>query len=171
MFDFLKNRVTEKDIRDWLSRNGYFGNSAKFGELELHAIQRPGWYQIYRFHAQVKRNDDQWTSLFGTARDDERFRLFEVEIFYTETDRDTKLSRIIAGLDRGTSPTMMRFPVNGCNVERTIRLNHHMRLIQRGASGIACLEPAHKTRLPGKPLPGNTEINNDTVREATPPGQ
>jgi hypothetical protein len=98
MFGFLKNRVTEKDVRDWLSNNGFFGESARFGELELHAIQRPGWYQIYRFSAQVKQNNDQWTSLFGTARDDERFSLFDVEVFTLEHERDAKLQELSAGL-------------------------------------------------------------------------
>ena len=45
----IGNKSAEKDIRDWLAENGYLGKSAKFGEIELHAIKRPGWRQIFRF--------------------------------------------------------------------------------------------------------------------------
>ena len=98
MFGFLKNRVTEKDVRDWLSENGYAGNSARFDELELHAIQRPGWYQIYRFVVQAKHTDGDWKTIFGTARDDERFNLFDVEIFTSRDHRDDKLEDLSQGM-------------------------------------------------------------------------
>lgn len=68
----IKNRVTEKDIREWLNREGYFGSSARFEEIELHAIERPGWLQIFRFTVEAKSKAGQWEKLFGVVRDDER---------------------------------------------------------------------------------------------------
>lgn len=42
-------RATEQEIREWLSAHGYDGPSAEFGELDLHAVEAPGWVQVYRF--------------------------------------------------------------------------------------------------------------------------
>lgn len=52
------NRVTEKDIRNWLDENGFFGRAARISDLELHAIKRPGWKQLFRFTARVKSNSE-----------------------------------------------------------------------------------------------------------------
>ncbi len=67
----IRNRVAEKDIRDWLSDNGYHGSSARLEHVELHAIGRPGWLQVFRFAGQVKTLDNQWLDIFGVLRDDE----------------------------------------------------------------------------------------------------
>ncbi|MCH2177773.1 MAG: hypothetical protein MK106_03125 [Mariniblastus sp.] len=70
----IGNRVTEKDIRLWLQANGFSGQSAHFEELELYAIRRPGWLQIYRFKASVTRLaglNNERTEIFGVVRDDE----------------------------------------------------------------------------------------------------
>lgn len=81
------NRVTEKDIRNWLTRNGGEGRTAKIVDLELFAIERPGWKQVFRFRVKAElsasedvdhdsgdlenpRND--WA--FGIVLDDERIR-------------------------------------------------------------------------------------------------
>jgi hypothetical protein len=53
------NRVTEKDIRNWLDENGFFGNSAQLHDLELHALKRPGWLQVFRFDVLAKRREDE----------------------------------------------------------------------------------------------------------------
>ena len=69
----FKNRVTEADIRDWLDENGYRGRSAKFNELELHAVRRPGWLQIFRFHCTVEsdQEDNERVELWGAVQDNE----------------------------------------------------------------------------------------------------
>ena len=46
---FIKNGSTERAIRRWLDKNGFYGSSAKFDHVELHAIKRPGWLQVFRF--------------------------------------------------------------------------------------------------------------------------
>ncbi len=74
-------RVTEKEIRDWLQTRGYYGSTAKFTELELHALKRPGWVQVFRFTVEVKTKAGEWTVLHGATRSDQRasndFAVFE----------------------------------------------------------------------------------------------
>jgi len=68
------NRVTEQDVRDYLSRQGYRGKSARFVSLNLHAMARPGWVQVYCFAVTVKDRRGVGQDLYGVVRDDERFR-------------------------------------------------------------------------------------------------
>ncbi|MCP4191397.1 MAG: hypothetical protein GY768_12300 [Planctomycetaceae bacterium] len=68
----IRNKSSEKDVRDFLDGEGFVGMSAKFYELELHAIERPGWVQIYRFSVRVSDQSGRWVSLFGVIRDDQR---------------------------------------------------------------------------------------------------
>ena len=65
----FKNRVTEKDIRIWLDRNGFFGRSAEISDLELHAIKRPGWRQVFRFTVKAKPNLDTDQTPVGSAEE------------------------------------------------------------------------------------------------------
>ena len=89
----IRNGTTERDIRDWLTRNGYYGQSAKFEEVELHAIKRPGWLQVFRFSVTAKSaEEDQWHDLFGVVRDDERYRRFEIEVFHRKHERNKLLT-------------------------------------------------------------------------------
>lgn len=95
----IGNRVTEKDIRNFLDRNGYFGRSAQFEELELHAIERPGWLQVFRFKVKAKSSSDgALVLLFGAVRDDERFKLNEIRIFENINLRDRTLFQWSEGL-------------------------------------------------------------------------
>lgn len=89
--DLVGNKTAEKDIRDWLSNNHWYGNGAKFIELELHAIQRPGWLQVFRFTAEAKSTSGERQTLFGVLRDDERFKKIDVEVFDNQKLRDDLL--------------------------------------------------------------------------------
>ena len=73
MKSLIGNKVAEKDIRDWLSKNGYQGKPAKFTEIELHAIQRPDWLQIFRFELRTITAEDRKVQLFGAMLSDERY--------------------------------------------------------------------------------------------------
>ena len=73
----LRNRVTEKDVRAWMDQNGFYGNSADINHLELHAIERPGWVQVFSFEARAKSREESeqpWQELYGVVKDDERRR-------------------------------------------------------------------------------------------------
>jgi len=80
MPNLIRNRVTERDIRDWLDANGYEGGSATLESVELYAIKRPGWQQLFRFTGKVRRqsDDDDETlpkvAVWGVALEDERER-------------------------------------------------------------------------------------------------
>lgn len=92
------NKSAEKDIREYLSKNGYFGNSARFSELEIHAIGRPGWLQVFRFGVEAKSLDDRWVSLFGAMKDDERFQANEIKVYENCNRRNHQLSVWSEGL-------------------------------------------------------------------------
>ena len=116
----IGNRVTEKDVRLWLDEQGWAGRSAKFEQLDLHAIKSPGWIQIFRFTVSVKpaigpdADDDESDTepsvvkpkspypqtFFGAVRDDERQKGSQTKIWMFE-DQDSqsdKLSKLSEGL-------------------------------------------------------------------------
>ena len=99
----LKNKTAEKDIRDYLSDNGYYGRTAQFEELELHAIERPGWLQIMRFTVRAKSKQDHWVQLFGVLKDDERFKICDIQCFQKRAQRDVLLNRWSDGLIQQTN--------------------------------------------------------------------
>ena len=72
MLNMIRNRTTEKDVREYLSQQGYFGSGARFDYLELFAIERPGWVQVFKFSAWAKSKSGDLHHLFGVVRDDER---------------------------------------------------------------------------------------------------
>lgn len=85
----IANKCTEKDLRDHLTEIGYFGRSAKFLNLELKAIERPGWVQVFKFQVQAKHKNGDWEEHFGICRSDERSNTFEVQLFGGQDVQDT----------------------------------------------------------------------------------
>ncbi len=109
----ISNRSTEADVRTWLNENGFVGKTAKFNLLELHAIQRPGWVQVFKFCARVKYkplenkainsedgNHLGWREFFGVALEDERERKqkekTQVWLFDDQLKQQEKLNSISA---------------------------------------------------------------------------
>ena len=101
----IGNRVTEKDLREWLNEKGYSGRSAKIEELELHAIQRPGWLQVFRFGVEVKvtnaelmeaSDSTRWLKRCGVIVDDERRKRNKTQIwmFEDEIERQALLDEV-----------------------------------------------------------------------------
>jgi len=98
MFDRIySNRVTEKDIRSWMSSNGFRGGSASFDEIELHAVRRPGWVQLFRFASTVKDADGGAKKLFGCVLDDERNSL-DIWAFENVNLQRAKLNELSEGM-------------------------------------------------------------------------
>lgn len=98
MKSFISNKSTEKDIRDWLSKNGFLGKSAEFSEIELHAIKRPGWLQVFRFEVRVKNDQQECQQLFGAVRCDERYGRPDVIVSRELCERDAQLTEWSQGL-------------------------------------------------------------------------
>ncbi len=68
----IGNRVAEHDLRHYLDTQGYFGRTAKIHRLDLVAVQRPGWKQVFECQLEAKHRDTGWQQLFGVIKDDER---------------------------------------------------------------------------------------------------
>ena len=98
MSSFIGYRVTEREISDWLSKHGYKGKSAKFAEVELHAIQRPGWLQIFRFELTVLDSNGLSVQLFGAVRADERYGPPHISVYPETAARDEQLAEWSEGL-------------------------------------------------------------------------
>ena len=107
MPNLIRNRVTERDLRDWLQENGYEGGSANLESVELHAIKRPGWKQLFRFTGKIrKQSADEDEVLpkvlfWGVAIDDERLPVdarTKVLLFETEGEQLGKLNELSADM-------------------------------------------------------------------------
>ena len=123
----LGNRVTEKDIRDWLDKHDSVGRTAKIHGLELHAIQRPGWVQVFEFQARFQirnpklyggetddhedESDPQWVDRFGVVLDDERNRTQDLRtqiwVFAEQDEQLAKLESVSQGMLVRNSGTNM----------------------------------------------------------------
>lgn len=87
-----------------MDRNGFYGTSADIRDLELYAIERPGWLQVFRFEVRVKsraESEEPWSEMFGVVKDDERRRgdkKTQVEMFPTAQQQADKLQQWSQGL-------------------------------------------------------------------------
>ena len=107
MFSFFKKSVIDKDVRDWLTANGYQGKQAEFIQSDLFAIARPGWLQIYRFSIKAPLALIDFDSpdgdvaltlelppiltLFGVMKSDQRYGRPQIKVFQDASQRDELL--------------------------------------------------------------------------------
>lgn len=89
----IANRVTEKEIRDEISGLGFDGSGARITDLELVAIEPPGWKQVFRFSVRTFETDLGCAEHFGCVTDDERWST-TIELFLDEAERDKRISEI-----------------------------------------------------------------------------
>lgn len=77
-------------MRGFLSEQGFCGDSAKFSNVRLAAIQRPGWQQIFVFKvdAKVREPAAEYGPLFGLVRQDERYDRLEIRVFRAQQERN-----------------------------------------------------------------------------------
>lgn len=112
----IANKYIEKDIREWLDSHGYFGSSAQVQELELHAIKRPGWLQVFRFTIRAKTKSGKWELLYGSARDDERYQDLTIKAFPSRMQQQQLLKDWSEGMIRrqsSRSDEIMSVPMMG----------------------------------------------------------
>lgn len=93
----IRNGVTEKDLRDYLTANGYYGRSANILKLDLKALERPGWVQVFEFHVHAKKQEGNWEELYGVVRADERSDQFDVA-FYDNSSRNDVVQKATDGM-------------------------------------------------------------------------
>ena len=94
----IANKATEQDIRDYLSEVGYLGATAEFLRLELAAVERPGWVQVFEFQIQAEQQNGKWEERFGLCRTDERSATFDVQLFSSKRDQQAALERETQGM-------------------------------------------------------------------------
>jgi|688.fasta_scaffold01940_17 hypothetical protein len=94
----VRHHSIEREILAWLEKKGYRSQSTQFHEVELHAIQAPGWLQIFRFHIEVKNNSLQLVQLYGALRSDERYGASRIQLFEVSVERDLQLNEWSEGL-------------------------------------------------------------------------
>jgi hypothetical protein len=100
---WVGNRDMEQAIRNSLSRHGLRGTTAQFSHVQLVAIQRPGWLQLYSFDAvweETVSESDSLRGVFGLVRQDERFNRTEIQFFETAAARAALLEQWSEGLIR-----------------------------------------------------------------------
>lgn len=109
--NWLGDRDMELSLRRHLSENGFLGHAARFSQLRLVAVQRPGWLQVYTFiveaHSQINDTDPQ-QKLFGIVRQDERYERCEIRLFSIQSERAKLLdewSQDLIRLRRGSTQT------------------------------------------------------------------
>ncbi len=89
----IRNRGTEKDVRDYLDQQGWEGKFAQFDYLELFAIQRPGWVQVFKFSLRVPDSEGEWRRWLGVVRDDERNSI-QVSLVESELEQEQIAERL-----------------------------------------------------------------------------
>lgn len=99
--DWCGDREMELAIRKHLTKNGFFGGTAKLQNVRLVAVQRPGWLQVFRFEATARLRpteseevldelpdaDPEYRQLFGLVRDDIRHKVHSVRVFEDAVQR------------------------------------------------------------------------------------
>lgn len=120
MSNLIRNKVTERDIRDWLNENGYDGGSAVLESVDLYAIKRPGWKQLFRFVGKIRRkakaNSSDETpdrqSVWGVVLNDERKPLgqrTDVAFFDSEELQMEQLKKLSVDMFRAKSGSEREF--------------------------------------------------------------
>ncbi|GAA4458308.1 hypothetical protein [Novipirellula rosea] len=94
----------EEAIRKHLSDNGYYGRTAKFRNVRIVAVQRPGWLQVFRFDVTARLVPPEADSemadpppvyhdLYGLVKDDIRHKINVVRVFDCEHERRSLFTR------------------------------------------------------------------------------
>src|SRR6056297_1118488 len=101
------DREMEQAIRTHLTREGFFGRTAKLRQVRLVAIARPGWKQVFRFEARARvasaATEDGpdpaavYCDLFGLVQEDTRHRT-TVVVFERADQRRAKFAEWSDGL-------------------------------------------------------------------------
>lgn len=88
------DREMEVSIRKRLTTAGFFGNSAKLMRVQLIALQRPGWLQVYRFEFSAKQMSQEeesdsttcWVNGYGLVTEDARKNKSDVSLFHSQSE-------------------------------------------------------------------------------------
>ncbi len=87
----VKNQSTEAEIKRWLATNQPNHVLTRIDDVELHAIQPPGWLQVYRFSAILVTDEGERQQLFGVIKSDDRLHEPIIQVFESWDERETIL--------------------------------------------------------------------------------
>lgn len=114
--DWCGDADMERSIRNHLTQNGYFGQTAKLTNVRLVAVQRPGWLQVFRFEAKARLRpptdentaeadhdlqpepEAEYHDLMGLVKDDIRHKVNTIRVFEQEEERRELFRRWSDGL-------------------------------------------------------------------------
>lgn len=88
---WIGDRDLELSLRRHLSDRGFSGDTARFENLRLAAVQRPGWVQVFVFTVHARRRggkEEDINTLFGLVRQDERYSRLEICTYETRETRN-----------------------------------------------------------------------------------
>lgn len=105
----MRYRSTEDDIIALLTEAGYSKRTTRLHEVHLHAIERPGWRQIFRFVVS-SIDEANGSDRYGIFLGDERSQS-SIELFESADDRDDRLRSVSENLIRGERRSRSRLEV------------------------------------------------------------
>ncbi len=98
---YIGDRDMELAMRNALGRDGFQGHSARFKNVRLVAVQRPGWLQIYTYEASWNTETSEHSlgrTVLGLLRQDERFDRIQIRHFANYEARAQLLHQWADGL-------------------------------------------------------------------------
>lgn len=103
--DWTGDKKLTQAIQRELRRLGYAVHAAQTREVQLAAIERPGWVQVYRFQVETQTNEEnphtrRAVVLHGVSRDDGRKSRIEVLLTESLSERNQRLNDWSEGLIR-----------------------------------------------------------------------
>jgi len=107
----IRNRGTGKEVRDYLDQQGWEGKYAQFDYLELFAIQRPGWVQVFKFSLRVSDPEGEWRRWLGVVRDDGRDSI-QVSLVTSEVEQQQIAERLSQNLHTVRRQPSQRFKLH-----------------------------------------------------------
>ena len=93
----MKYKVIEKEILEWLASQDFRDNTFQIVNVELAAIKRPGWTQVYSFDLRIMGGEGMENG-FGVLRSDDRYGAPKIQVFNNEASRDRLLRKWSQGL-------------------------------------------------------------------------
>ncbi|MEM8732587.1 MAG: hypothetical protein AAGG44_00090 [Planctomycetota bacterium] len=91
---WIGDRDMELALRKHLDSQGFYGDTARFENLRLAAVQRPGWLQVFVFSVEVRERSERNSSvqLHGIVRQDERYNKTDIRTFSAKYERNSLFS-------------------------------------------------------------------------------
>jgi len=107
----LPNGGIERQIRRFMKDKGYGASRYDLRELDLVAVERPGWKQIFRFELDLRPPHGDPVHKIGIAYDDHRSHC-EIQLLDNESEYRQRLSEWGEGMILKRFSTNDYYPVS-----------------------------------------------------------